>query len=295
MDEVCICIVNYNNGPMTIQCIQSVFKQTFDHYKIIIIDNASTDRSVSKIRSFLQNSNYPFSEIAYSNQTFSRTDSFSKVMIIQADINGGYSFGNNVAIQYARKISAFTHLLIINNDVQLEDHFLEKMMTCFHHSQSCLKSDKIAMGATEFRISGKVNHRGYHHLNLFTGLSLSFPVFPSFKYIVGACIFLPMEAPLMDESFFLYYDDAQYSKILKASGYLLKTCSKAKYIHDISHTTRKEKSMHIHAFRSMKLFYRKHYPVYLPVVLIIRTIANLIMLRGRIAFDLVKIICLKKN
>jgi len=280
---------------MTIQCIQSVFKQTFDGYKIIIIDNDSTDISVSEIITFLRSINHPFTEIAYSNQTFSRTESFPKIMIIKADLNGGYSFGNNVAIQYARKISAFTHLLIINNDVQLEDHFLEEMLKCFHHSRSGLKSDKIAMGATEFRISGKVNHWGYHYLNLFTGLSLSFPVFPSFKYIVGACILLPVEAPLMDESFFLYYDDAQYSKILKASGYLLKTCAKAKYIHDISHTTRKEKSMHIHAFRSMKLFYRKHYPVYLPVVLIIRTIANLIMLRGKIAFDLVKIICLKKN
>ena len=295
MDEVCICTVNYNNGPMTIQCIQSVFKQTFDRNKIIIIDNNSTDSSVPDIRSFLKSSNYPFSEITFSNQHFSRTETDSKVIIIKAEKNAGYSFGNNVAIQYARKLSVFTHLLIINNDVKLDDHFLDEMMKCYQHYQSCFKSDKIAIGATEYRINGKGNHRGYHYLNLFSGLSLPFPVPPSFKYIVGACIFLPIEAPFMDESFFLYYDDVQYSKILISHGYLLNTCEKAKYIHDLSSTTRKDRFMYKHSFTSLRIFYMKNYPLLLPVVLAIRVIMNLSMLRGRIALDLIKITGLKKK
>tara|TARA_B100000686_G_scaffold285239_1_gene309296 strand:- start:3537 stop:4610 length:1074 start_codon:yes stop_codon:yes gene_type:complete len=50
-----ICIPNYNYGNYIGDTIESVLNQTYQHFEIIIVDNASTDDSVDIIKSFKDN------------------------------------------------------------------------------------------------------------------------------------------------------------------------------------------------------------------------------------------------
>lgn len=47
-----ICIPNYNYANYIGETIQSVLNQSYPHYEIVVVDNASTDNSVEVIRSF---------------------------------------------------------------------------------------------------------------------------------------------------------------------------------------------------------------------------------------------------
>ena len=60
--EFSVLMANYNNSKYIGEAIRSVLKQTFKHWELIIVDDASTDDSVEKIRPFLNDKRIRFFE-----------------------------------------------------------------------------------------------------------------------------------------------------------------------------------------------------------------------------------------
>ena len=52
--KVVIIILNWNGWKDTIECLESVFKNTYPNYQIIVVDNGSTDCSINKIRAWAE-------------------------------------------------------------------------------------------------------------------------------------------------------------------------------------------------------------------------------------------------
>ena len=50
--KVAIIILNWNGWKDTIECLESVFKNTYPNYQVIVIDNGSTDGSIEKIKAW---------------------------------------------------------------------------------------------------------------------------------------------------------------------------------------------------------------------------------------------------
>jgi GT2 family glycosyltransferase len=279
MYKVCICVLNYNNGLGTVNCLESIFNQTNKNYSIVIIDNKSSDDSVAIISNYLLNRSSSFQEIesiSYENN-LTLVDEELNIFLIKSSKNTGYSCGNNIGIRFANASKAFSHILIINNDLVLNSFFLENMFETYKGLKSKNNQVSIALGAIEYNLEGKITHQGFHYLNLTTALVTNKPIFPSFSYLVGSCIFLETNAPLMDESYFLYFDDAQYSKTLKDNGWLLSTCKKSSYIHEVGYNKNKSDDMDRIIFESMRNFYQKNFPHYYPFVIAFRVTLSLIM------------------
>jgi GT2 family glycosyltransferase len=117
-----IVILNFLAYQDTIDCVQSIKKQTFQDYKVVIVDNASTNESFEAL-----------------NDVY-KTD--EKITVMRTEANIGFARGNNVGIAYLKKLGVY-NILVINGDTVLTQPFyLERLA-------SLDLSDKVGMIGTQ--------------------------------------------------------------------------------------------------------------------------------------------------
>ncbi len=98
--DLSIIIVNFNTAKLLQACLQSVFEQTVGiEFEIFVVDNASTDDSVSMIRR-----------------------EFPNVHLIVNESNRGFAAANNQAIPIARG----RYILLLNSDTKVLDGAIQK-------------------------------------------------------------------------------------------------------------------------------------------------------------------------
>jgi len=110
MSKVSINLVTWNGERFIEDCLDSVFKQTFIDYSIIIIDNGSSDKTVEII-----SNKYPHLKIVRHNQNF------------------GYAKAHNQAIHWTKS----DYVLCLNQDVILESSFLSEMVMFMDQNNLC--------------------------------------------------------------------------------------------------------------------------------------------------------------
>jgi GT2 family glycosyltransferase len=101
---VCIVILNTNRREDTLACLASLAESTYRNLKTIVLDNHSTDGSVSAIQS-----------------------SYPGVQIINLTENLGYAGNNNVGIQEAIRQAA-DWILVLNEDTILDPDCLSALV-----------------------------------------------------------------------------------------------------------------------------------------------------------------------
>jgi len=102
MNMVSIIIPNYNGGDLLYNCIDSIYKNiSIKDFELIVVDNASTDDSINRIKSNFQN-----------------------VEIISSNSNLGYSGGCNLGATHA----SGKYLLFLNNDTEHSNEWIEKLV-----------------------------------------------------------------------------------------------------------------------------------------------------------------------
>lgn len=104
MTDISIVIVSYNTQELLKKCIKSVIKHTRGiRYEIIVVDNASSDRSVEVIRDI---------------------EGIKNIKVIKNRENLGFSVANNQGI----KVSKGRCVLLLNSDTALHENSLQKMV-----------------------------------------------------------------------------------------------------------------------------------------------------------------------
>jgi len=110
---VSIIILNYNGEKLLKNCLDSVFQSDYPNFEVIVIDNKSTDQSISLIKKF-----------------------FSTVTIKQLEKNYGFAYPNN----YGAKISHGEFLFFLNNDTILQKRSISELL------KEMIENKKIAIG-----------------------------------------------------------------------------------------------------------------------------------------------------
>ncbi len=98
---VSIVIVNHNGKKWLKDCLDSITRQSYRSFEIVVVDNASTDDSVGYIRKY-----YP------------------DVKIVISKTNIGFGRANNLCVRSTRGDIIF----FLNNDTVLERDLLEKLL-----------------------------------------------------------------------------------------------------------------------------------------------------------------------
>lgn len=107
--SVAIMILHYNSFEKTKVCVESCLKQDYTEYQIFVVDNYSTDDSLSKLKNEYD----------------------GMVSFVENSVNYGFAKGNNKAISFARDLG-FDYTLCLNNDIQLiGSDFLSRLMEVF--------------------------------------------------------------------------------------------------------------------------------------------------------------------
>ena len=101
MVKVSVQIVTWNSLRYVFDCLESLMRQTFRDFSVVVIDNGSEDGTVNFIRT-----QYP------------------TVMVLQNFKNNGFSKANNQGIQLAKS----EYVLVINPDVILDPDFLQNIV-----------------------------------------------------------------------------------------------------------------------------------------------------------------------
>lgn len=112
--ETVIIILVWNDYENTKATIDSVLKSEGVDYDILVVDNASTDGCIEKLR-----------------EDYGSYDNISFLMNKE---NWGYAEGNNIALRYCMKMN-YEYFFILNNDVIFDSP------SCIHDLQHTLKED----------------------------------------------------------------------------------------------------------------------------------------------------------
>lgn len=141
--NVTIVILNWNGWQDTIECLESVFRNTYPDYNVIVVDNNSKDDSVNKIKKYCSNkTNQPprmngsnIKVIEYEEKNFNsihldveNEKNTNKLIILKNSKNYGYAKGNNIGMKFALKVFNPDYILLLNNDTIVDKDFLKELI-----------------------------------------------------------------------------------------------------------------------------------------------------------------------
>lgn len=102
--RVACVVINWNGWRDTVACVKSLVAQDYPELRILVVDNASTDDSVERIRA-----------------------AFPEVSLLRAEENRGFAAGSNLGIRCALKHGA-EFVWLLNNDTLAPWDTLKKLV-----------------------------------------------------------------------------------------------------------------------------------------------------------------------
>jgi len=216
--KVAVIVVNWKKYDITSTCIESILNSTNSNFKIILVDNESDNKKVKNFK--------------YRNE----------IEIIQNKKNEGFSKANNIGIDYALK-NNFDYTILINNDTIVERNLIEVLLKTAQAKNFSVVQPLILKysGKEIWNAGGRIN---YFFGNFITrkkvGNSLNSP-HELTEWLTGCCCLFKTkifkEIGKLDESFFAYYEDVDFSLRLKKHGYKIGFTSQTHIYHYESFTS----------------------------------------------------------
>lgn len=255
--KVGIVLVNYNGCEDTIDCLNSLLTSTYDNILTIVVDNLSTDDSVEILKG---------------------KEKELRFTLICSPENNGFSAGNNIGIRFAFDHGC-SHVLLLNNDTVVTPDFLTEMMK-YDDGKTALtgtilyywKKDKVWYGGgTVNKFTGKTVHLHKEQTVEAVG---SIP--ESVSFISGCEMLIPKRivdsVGLMDEDYFLYGEDVDYSLRIGNHGFGLKYAPASIIFHKVSASTSKiSKATQYYSARNRRLLIYRNLKWYQKITALVYT------------------------
>lgn len=236
--KVGVIILNFNGWEDSLACVESVLGSSVRPAWIVIVDNASTNNSVSWFRHWAcGDMDFALSELGAPTscpkpvQLVELTEGETPdvlpghVVLVRNVENRGYAAGNNVGIRLLMQWGADA-VWILNNDTVVEKRALGALTDClFTKSQPGLCGARVqyyGLDAVQCRAGGKTNPwTGLSNLDGF-GFSTKKALLDSaedvekrINFIYGASVMASREfiekVGLLDERYFLYCEEQDWA------------------------------------------------------------------------------------
>jgi GT2 family glycosyltransferase len=234
-----VVVLNWNGWRDTSACLSSLQQLRYPNYHVIVVDNGSSDGSVSRIR-----------------------EQFPTVELIETGRNLGFAAGCNAGITRSLAQGA-DYVWLLNNDTTVEPFALQGLV------DKAISDPRIGAVGSAIYVAAdpeRLEAWGGGRVNFWLGRSrhLLEPVSDEqIQFITGASLLLPrtvIEAQgVLDEGFFMYWEDADYCFRLRRAGWTLAVAGQSKVWHKGSASIgRGSATMDTYFNASAARFFRRH-------------------------------------
>jgi GT2 family glycosyltransferase len=222
MDRITIVIVHYHQDKETRECLQSLLKVKAEGFQwsVVVVDNGS--KLPFQLPPRLQNPHFE---------------------VIRSESNLGFTGGNNLGIHYALEKYNPDHVLLLNNDTIVTPQFLIDLYkaTKKHPKWGMINPKIYFYPGMEFHPGYSAAEKG--HVLWFAGGCLDWTHLDAFHkgvdevdrgqfdeaqttdFVTGCCLLVRRQVletvGLLDEDYFLYSEDVDWSLRTKQSGFEL--------------------------------------------------------------------------
>lgn len=242
--SVFVIILNYDGGDAVIACANSVFHSRGIVPHVVIVDNASTDQSLERLR-----------------------QRFPRATYIRNDTNIGFAAGNNVGIRFALERGA-THVVLVNNDAVLAPDAIAELVAAANTTPSPAALCPIITtpGGRTWYAGARIDwlRMRVRHVRLVPRNCrkqvVPVPVLTGCVLCIHRDVF--RLAGLLNESYFLYYEDADFSVCARAAGCTVGVAPRARAVHaEASAAPQRREAKTYWLVLSALLFFRAHAPL----------------------------------
>ncbi|MDC1371467.1 glycosyltransferase family 2 protein [Flavobacteriaceae bacterium] len=205
--KIAIIIINWNTYQLTFNCLKSLESCSYKNKKVFFVDNGSTDGSGDKIA-------LEFPEINY----------------IKNKENEGFTGANNKALKLILKQN-FDYVLLLNNDTEVNPNFLSLLQSRMDSDKNLAATQPLILDfpnkKTIWSAGGSYNTFFCLFKTRYKGIiykpKLKIDTFT--EWISGCCVLVKTavirEVGLLDNRFFAYFEDADWSIRMTNLGYKL--------------------------------------------------------------------------
>lgn len=218
IQKVGIVICNYNKEKEVSECIRCILESKFTDYAIYVVDNASTDASVQRIRK----------------------EYGARVTLIENTENMGGSAGFNAGLRVACD-KGHPYVMCVDNDAMLDENAIGNLYLFLEEHQ------EVGMaGAKVYHMEAPAYVQQFGQSIDFTYFCTEVPYYnavedgtmPEYLYAdaVAACALMVRKSViaqigLMPEENFLYWDDTEWCYLCRKAGYRVASVGNAKVLH----------------------------------------------------------------
>jgi len=241
MVELSVIIVNWNGKEFLKTCLNSLQTQTFRDFKVILVDNGSSDSSVEFVR-----------------------ENFPEVEINALDKNYGFAKGNNIGIVETLKDKDVKYIALLNNDTKVDKNWLQELVKVAGSDEKigfCQPKilfldnpriiEEVGLGiernGSVYQVGRQEENNGqYEHTVEVFGVS--------------ACATLCRtemlaQIGLFDEDFFAYYEDVDLTTRARLAGWKCMYIPEAVVYHKHSGTSIKDSPFKMYFGTRNKYYY----------------------------------------
>ncbi len=267
--SIAVILVNWKKYNLTSKCIESLNKSNYKNFKIILVDNEYSEKSLIELK-----------------------NKHKELLVFKEKNNLGFAGGNNIGIRYALE-NDYDYIMLLNNDTEVKENFILPLVERIEKDHFLGAVQPLILNFSNKSIIWNAGGK----LNKFLGLTStrlnnnklnSSIVFDDYTdWISGCGILIKSEIVkkigLLDEKFFTYYEDVDWSLRMKSLGYDLGFVKESIIYHHGSSSSKNKKNTG--GLISSKIHYfniRNH-------ILLLKKHKNLFNFFGIIFFQIIKI------
>jgi GT2 family glycosyltransferase len=237
--------VTYNSGSVLRPFLQCCLAQSHRDFILYVVDNASSDDTLALLRDF----------------------EVSRIRLVANATNLGVAEGNNQGIRLALE-DGCTEVLLLNNDTEFEPTLFEQLSASLARTSAAAVTPRILFfdSRDDWFANGGFTPlwggvTGRHLPRALGDGGQAQPI----DYAPTCCMLVRREVfdqiGLMDERYFVYWDDTDFCWRLRAAGLLLFVVPDVVLLHKVSSLTGGLSSDFFirHHYRNQIYFVRKHF------------------------------------